>query len=845
MLSISKINNAKYYLSIGSDDYYLDANDQHSFWCGLGSMHLGLTYSQVEREPYEQLMKGFDPYGIPLVQNAGSENRRIGWDLTFSAPKSVSLVWAAGSEEIKEQILSAHKSAVIKAIDVLEQKTAITRRGKRSKQYEKVEGLTVASFSHFSSRELEPQIHNHCVVFNAAPRKDGTWGSLESRKFYLYKKAVGACYRAELSSQLKQLGYEIEADGEFFHLKGIPHSLCDQYSTRSAQINAFNKEHGHDYKAAEKTRTVKAAESESTFSGWKIALNREGLTEEFLDKIKVGPSLPTHISEISTNSIINKLTKDKSVFSDHELLNSIATEASYHGLNTKQILDLHDQALNHPLVIEVSNENSIQNIYTTLDALETDRLMTQQAKHLQQYFSRIFTVRDIEEATQQAQNDLGFEFNQEQVGAIQYIMNSGNLCITQGSAGAGKTTALLAIRHAYQNQDLAILGASVAKKAADNLQTETGIESQTIASLVSRIRDKSQPLKYVHALVIDEAGLLSSDDLLTIFEEAWYSNCKVILTGEDKQLEAISKGGALRYLSKPENIGAYRIEEVKRQLMPWARQAVMDLRDGNSSEAFKALQSNDCLHWQSNSLDNKNALIKDWHTYQLLNPEKKSLVLAKSWKDVNELSETIRAIHISEGRVSTENVALKCSVADKSFEYKFAVGDRVKFCRNEYRTLQVTNGTTGTIKRITPDKDDIRLTVETDDGRALSFLASEYADERGTFLCHAYALTIFSAQGVTVDGNTYTLYSNDMDRAHTYVALSRHKDQSHLYVDASKLHVDEFTLREHMEMDQTKDIHELRHEALSKLTREDSYSKLAVEWMNQKDAVDIELSIDR
>ncbi len=169
----------------------------------------------------------------------------------------------------------------------------------------------------------------------------------------------------------------------------------------------------------------------------------------------------------------------------------------------------------------------------------------------------------------------------------------------------------------------------------------------------------------------------------------------------------------------------------------------------------------------------------------------------------------------------------------------------MKFCRNEYQKLQVTNGMTGTIKQIRPTTDDVLLQVETDDGRILSFLASEYADEKGTFLCHAYALTIFSAQGVTVDGNTYTLFSNDMDRANAYVALSRHKDKSHMYIDASKLYVDEFSLKEHLEMDSTQDVRKLRYEALSQRLKEDSYSKLAIEWISQKDTGDLKLSIDR
>ena len=151
------------------------------------------------------------------------------------------------------------------------------------------------------------------------------------------------------------------------------------------------------------------------------------------------------------------------------------------------------------------------------------------------------------------------------------------------------------------------------------------------------------------------------------------------------------------------------------------------------------------------------------------------------------MSKAIRDIHISEGRVGQENIPLSCSVADKSFKTEFSKGDRIKFCRNDYRKLGVSNGTLGTIEssRIAHSA-DVELAVRADDGRTVSFLSSEYADDKGTHLCHSYALTVFSSQGITVDGNTFVLYSDGMERSNSYVALSRHKYESHMYINRSK-----------------------------------------------------------
>jgi ATP-dependent exoDNAse (exonuclease V) alpha subunit len=304
------------------------------------------------------------------------------------------------------------------------------------------------------------------------------------------------------------------------------------------------------------------------------------------------------------------------------------------------------------------------------------------------------------------------------------------------------------------------------------------------------------------------------------------------MTGEDKQLDAINRGGALRYLSKPEIIGTQRIQNIRRQRSEWSRQVVADLRDGRSLKALKALEQHSCMHWGENNDVTKLKLIKHWYEYQTNNPEKNTLVMAQRWKDVKDLSEIIRAIHIEEGRVGIENIPLKCSVAEKQFDFEFSCGDRIKFCRNDYTNLKVSNGTLGTIKEIRQlDNGDVELVIETDDQREVSFLASEYSDERGANICLAYALTVYSAQGTTVDGNTFTLYSGGMDRANSYVALSRNKDEAHLFINRSE--IDERAGA----YDAGESVNDYqRFQTLCKLMSRDNYSSLAIE---QLPALDI------
>ena len=414
--------------------------------------------------------------------------------------------------------------------------------------------------------------------------------------------------------------------------------------------------------------------------------------------------------------------------------------------------------------------------------------MIQTARDLSSRFTKSLSEPEIQRALKKAESELGFPFDDEQIEAVYNALNGPDISIVQGSAGAGKTTLMLAARHAYNEKGYKVLGASIAKKAADNLQEETGIQSVTLASLINKITNGTNPLSSTGILVVDEAGQLPSTDLQKLTYCAYQAQCKLILTGEDKQLDAINRGGSLRYLSNPEVIGTQRIENIRRQRTAWARGVVADLRDGKAEEALKTLDEKGCLHFHENAENTKKALVNSWHKYQKANPEKASLVIAQRWTDVQEMSKAIRDIHISEGRVGQENIPLSCSVADKSFKTEFSKGDRIKFCRNDYRKLGVSNGTLGTIESIRiVESADVELSIRADDGRTVSFLSSEYADDKGTHLCHSYALTVFSSQGITVDGNTFVLYSDGMERSNSYVALSRHKYESHMYINRSKL----------------------------------------------------------
>lgn len=832
MQTIALVKNIEYYSKLANEDYYQGSGEPPGTWYGLGAQQLDLCESTIDDSAYKNLMNGYSPNGEKLVQNAGDDARRKAWDCTYSMPKSCSLIWAKSNVDLRQKIQLAQKISVERAIDFIERNAAITRRGKAGEKIERTSGLVFANYPHCTNRDQQVQIHTHALCMNAAPRKDGTWGSIDSRKLYQWQKASGAIYRAELAHQFREMGFQIEADNDSFHIAGISKDICRYFSNRSKAIEDKLKESGIKSSASKagqfaklSTRQYKAAVNhQELLTGWKKELDTLGFTTALLEEVQsLQPTLPTESFE--EELLLEDITIKNSSFKRQDVYYQAAVQAATSGLTARQSEQAANSILASETIVKLKSEEAYTPKYTTQEVLDTEQSMISISKHLASQSTKSMDNIEIRDAIEKAESDLGFKFDDEQIEAVSIALNGPDLSITQGSAGAGKTTLMLAANHAYTEKGYRVQGACIAKQAADTLAEETGIESSTIASLISQIDRGNNPLSNTDVLIIDEAGQLPSNSLQQLLYCAEKSSCKLILTGENKQLDSINRGGALRYLSRPEIIGTQRIENIRRQRHGWSRQTVADLRDGDSKKALSVLNGQKCIHWSDNSAGTKEDLISNWHEYQKQNPKKNSLVMAHRWQDVKELSEIIRGIRISEGLVGTENVPLKCSVAEKQFEFEFSSGDRIKFCKNDYKNLKVSNGTLGTIHNIQKlSNGDVHLSIKTDDKRNASFLASEYCDERGTNISLAYALTIYSSQGTTVDGNTFIYYTGGMDRSNTYVAASRHKNEAHIFCNRKE--IDERA----RVYDTGKSINDSgRLNMLARLMSRDSYSTLAIE----------------
>ncbi|AXX97808.1 AAA family ATPase [Profundibacter amoris] len=373
------------------------------------------------------------------------------------------------------------------------------------------------------------------------------------------------------------------------------------------------------------------------------------------------------------------------------------------------------------------------------------------------------------------QKSVGASLSAEQETAIRHVLTSGQLSCVIGLAGAGKSTMLSAARYAWEKQGFEVIGAALSGKAADGLETASGIESRTLASLEYSWKNGYNLLTRNSVLVIDEAGMVGTKQLARFVSAVKKSGATLILIGDPEQLQPIQAGRPFKDIAQ-EN-GAARLSEIRRQRQEWQRHASRNLAEGRCADAIGT-------YWQqgfvSTAVDTPEAIAKlaqDYVTDMELNGVGVSrLALTHRRKDVHAINQAIRSLRKSGGDLAVETL-FQTDHGPRAF----AAGDRIVFTRND-RDLGVKNGSFGMVEEI--DNGQLRVRMDTDGSdkaRSVTIMPDNYAA-----FDHGYACTIHKSQGATVD-NAYVLDSNTMDHHLSYVAMTRHRDEMRLYGDPAAL----------------------------------------------------------
>lgn len=795
MLNIGKLARGQqdYYLNSvarGVEDYYLGSGEAPGYWLGGGAADLGLEGNVLERE-LTPVLEGHNPATGEALTRRHYKARMPGFDLTFRAPKSVSLLHALGPKEASNEVVSAHDSAVLLALDYLERHTAVGRRGTDGVIPIDSTGFVAAAFRHRTSRAGDPLLHSHVLVANLIHGVDGKWSALDGRLLYSHAKTAGYLYQAQLRKELTRrlrVEWTMVRNGTA-EIEGIPRAVINEFSRRRAEIEIRMEQRGEQSARAAQVATLdtrRAKDHRVRPDGlqpeWERRAEGVGLTRKDLRRV-LGRSRVAYrpLSSGLADELFGPdgLTRDASSFTVREVIQALC-ERRGPGASAAQIEKEANELLESDLVVRLSAAKSdflltstslrLGNGQVVPSVNDATRYSTKEMLRLEERLIRRAVDRQgdsvaiTDKAALKDALARRCSLSREQRRMVEDLTCGGRgVEIVVGKAGTGKTFALDAARDVWESSSVRIIGCALSARAAKELETGSGIESCTIAALMKDLHDWNTPgLGRGSVVVVDEAAMVGTRQLDALLKHAEDAGAKVVLVGDDKQLPEIAAGGAFRALK--EQLPAIELSEVRRQSNSWERDALELLREGRSAEAVEVYGERDRLVVGREAAETRAALVADWWE---ASQEGEAVMIAARKADVADLNDKARTILRAQGVLGDEELTIRGR--------SFSVGDEVMTLRND-RGLGVINGSRGVVELV--DLGAGGMEVRLDHERVVT-LPTEYLD--AGHVTHSYAITGHKAQGMTTD-RAFVLGDDSLYREWGYVAMSRGREENRLYV---------------------------------------------------------------
>lgn len=793
VLSLAKATKDYYLQKLGEisprEDYYLRGGTAAGVWAGSGAADVGLSGSVTA----EGLVRLFDGEHPRTGEQLGVRLRRDGvaaWDVTFSADKSVSLLWALGDDDTRRQVLESFERATSEAVAYLESVASSTRGARRERTVDddgvervrvvtwpiETSGYVAASFTEFTSRADDPQLHTHVVVANKVQGTDGKWRSLDGRRFYRHQLAAGYLHEAVLRHELTRrlgVGWQPVRNG-VADIEGFGRDQIEAFSRRRQQAEEWRNEHGLPETPSARQAAVLAtrdAKGDHPFheleTEWRQRAESVGLTPERISRIlSEGVVLVPPDMDRLTKGLCceDGLTARSSTFGRADAVKAIAGSLPT-GATALAVQALADGFLARPEVTELAEPTADgERRYTTTELLELEHKVRERA--LSEEGDRWKAPARLVGSIPSLYPDL----NDDQEEMVTRFATSGaSIDVGVGPAGSGKTTVMAAVAQLAEMSGIPIVGAALAAKAAVGLQTATGIPSSSLVALERRSQtDGGLPDRVI--VVIDEASMVGTRQLAALSDRVEAASGKLILIGDPHQLPELHAGGLFGVLSKL--APAVTLEENHRQQQTWEQQALADLRDGSADRAIAAYRRHRRLVVGTDRADTLNQAVSDWYRYVADTGDPSgALMLAYDRETVADLNQLARR-HFARAGVLDGPTLGAC-------DHDYQRGDRI-ICVTNHPGLGVFNGDLATVTTV--DTRTRALTVRLDRHPEPVTLPSWYVDQG--HLEHGYALTGHKAQGVTVD-RTFSVIGPQATREWFHVAMSRGRESNTAYLTAT------------------------------------------------------------
>jgi conjugative relaxase-like TrwC/TraI family protein len=786
VLSIGKltVEQSRYYerqVAQGRDDYYAGRGESPGRWTGRGTEILGLA-GEVNKDGFAALMEGRDPATGERLKRLGGRSKVAAFDLTFSAPKSVSVLFAVGEGAVSRALVEAHEAAVDAALDYLERETCRVRRGRGGTRREVGEGFVSAGYRHRMSRAEDPQLHTHVVTANMARGAEGRWTALDATPIYQHARAAGFLYQAHLRAAVRErlpwVRWRPVRKG-MAEIERLAPDVLSEFSTRRRQIQEREREllaAGVDVRRAGREAIAHDTRDRKRYgidtAPWQDVIRaraaEHGLGARELTAMMRGralaPELPNAPAVGTELAGAAGLTERQNTFAKRD---AVMAWAAVHGQGARAA-DVEQAArefLTRPDVHRAPDRSERR--FTTSDLLADEAAIVGGAQ-VRRGEGAGRVDRDVVDAV------LGsavFAPTAEQAVAIRGLTSSGHGVETvEALAGTGKTFTAGLLARAYAAGGFRVLGTAPTARAARELKDEAGIAYvSTLTRLTLDLDADSAGFGAgLAVLILDEAGMASTRETARVLRHAEAAGVKVIAIGDSGQLSSVQAGGWLGSLTR--RLGSHELRQVMRQRDPRERQLLSHVRRGEPTDYIADKASREQLHVYGGDVEaaagGEQAAVAVWRERQATCEWGQAVLIAHDNARRERLNALVRA-DLKRGARLGESL----HVAGQ----EFAVGDRV-IARQNDRLREVDNGMRGTVIAVDPTEKEVIIRTDAGAHRALD---AAYVTEH---LQHAYALTAHTIQGGTVEWAGVVGHPNDFTRNWSYTALSRAREATEIFL---------------------------------------------------------------
>lgn len=820
MLTIATMTPGKAGTYYKENYYEEEDHEEFSEWWGEGADALGLSGRIDDAKVFRHVLNGFSPDGKQQLRAEPPKGKeaRAGTDLTFSAPKSISIAALVGGDD---RLIEAHHRAVDRVLHLIQERYAETRI---NKLIQSVDNLCVAKFLHDTNRELEPNLHTHCLVMNLAKGADGQWRSATNGNLYHRKMFLGQIYRNELAQEVQKLGYEIEprTDG-LFELKGYTRKQIESFSQRHLQILNYLETQGWEdttenrIKALFATRKTKQKNVDrgELLELWKAEAEEFGMVHPVSGQpIQINMDFDELISQA-----IRHNEERTAIFTSEDIELFIVNSPT-----GKSFTQLESAIKAHPRLIIREGHPAR---FATEESLEREKMTVAMMQDRRGKLPPIVSIQDIE---------LPEALTPSQENAVHHALNSQDRVLGWvGVAGAGKTFTLKAMVDIVKQQGIDVSGFAPDASSAEVLGDEIGIEVNTVAYQLIRNIEPSTKRKL---WIVDEAGKLSAQEAYDLLQKSRLHNAQVLLIGDPKQLTAVNAGAPFKSLVE-NGLSNTRLKDFLRQKDPIISRAVQLTYYNMGRESIdwlkdhgKVIEVQDvearaeqisAVYLQLSDEEQKQTLVlsgthreRQAITAQIRQGLKEKRAIANqdfateilSNKDMtNEQKQHARFYEVGDvliplkhhnslrrsqrytitkiegdnitlnDRITLNTKALKTPLFTEVFirnQIQIAQGDRLKWSRNN-RMLKRFNGREFTIREIDQDKRQVKIQYPS--GRLDQFSLDDL-----NHIDHSIVGTVYSSQGKTSD-RVLISFGNDptVNRESVLVALSRARHDAQIW----------------------------------------------------------------